>query len=209
MKKLFALIFIPGLIMALIFVVLGDNFESAWSNEQFISKYGKADNAWAYAVALMFSDLLLPIPASGIMSAIGSIYGFNFGLLINFSGSFGSGIFAYFLAKNFGQKASQKLCSPEELNEFKGYFDKYGSYAIICSRLLPILPEVLAITAGLTKMNFKKFTLSLFLGSMAVSILFTTIGVQTKNTPTSGIVLSVVIPLLLWISISRYTKENS
>ncbi|MCM8538008.1 MAG: VTT domain-containing protein, partial [Lentisphaeraceae bacterium] len=133
----------------------------------------------------------------------------NFGLLINFSGSFGSGIFAYFLAKNFGQKASQKLCSPEELNEFKGYFDKYGSYAIICSRLLPILPEVLAITAGLTKMNFKKFTLSLFLGSMAVSILFTTIGVQTKNTPTSGIVLSVVIPLLLWISISRYTKENS
>ncbi|MCM8533894.1 MAG: VTT domain-containing protein [Lentisphaeraceae bacterium] len=209
MKKLFGLIFVPGLIMALIFFVLGDTFESALSGEQFIKKYGQTDRAWAYAVGLMFSDLLLPIPASGIMSAIGSIYGFTLGFLINFLGSFGSGLFAYFIARKFGKKASEKVCSPHDLEEFKSYFDKYGSYAIIISRLLPILPEVLAITAGLTKMDFKKFTLSLFLGTTAVSILFTTIGVKNKSAPTVGILLSVVIPLLLWISISKYHKKRT
>ena len=172
MKKLVGIVFIPGLLMALIFITLGDSFEAAYSRNQFTQNYNP-QNAWLMAIALMVSDLLLPIPASGIMSAVGSIYGLFTGFIINFSGTFLSGILAYGLARTFGEKGIKLICSQKEVTQYKDFFDKWGGMAIISSRLFPILPEVMALAAGLNKMKFSKFSTALFLGSLAVSSLYT------------------------------------
>ena len=167
MKKLASFIFIPGLIMALVFVVCGDSFEASFSQESFQKSHQNTSNAWLIAIGLMISDLFLPIPASGIMAAIGVIYGFQLGFIINFAGTMSSGLVAYALARLLGKKGISKICSPQEVEDYKEFFDRWGGLAIIASRFLPILPEVLSVAAGFSSMNCKKFSLALTLGSLA------------------------------------------
>ena len=63
--------------MAIVFILLGDAFEAALSPDKFLKEYGTNNWIWLIAIGLMVSDLLLPIPASGIMSSIASLYGFK------------------------------------------------------------------------------------------------------------------------------------
>jgi uncharacterized membrane protein YdjX (TVP38/TMEM64 family) len=207
-KKLLALVLIPGIIMAGLFVLWGDQFEAALNQDAFIKEYGQSSDAWLIALGLMISDLFLPIPASGIMAAIGNIYGIGIGLLINFFAFFGAGMLAYIIARAFSSKGAQWLCSAEELETYKAFFDKWGGHSIIISRLFPILPEVTSLLAGFSKMNFKSYTTSLFLGTLPVCAFYTWLGHSTKEEPFWGIIAAVSLPLILWFIFNRYIKLN-
>jgi uncharacterized membrane protein YdjX (TVP38/TMEM64 family) len=207
LKKLFALIFIPGLIMAGIFFALGDSFDAALNQQAFQDKFNSS-NAWLAALGLLIADLLLPIPASGIMAAIGSLYGLFTGTLINFCGFTSAGLVGYAVARLLGQKTATWLCSEEELSRFKNLFDQWGGTAVILSRAFPILPEVLALLAGFNRMNFYKFTTSLILGCFPVSLLYTWLGVYSKNSPAWGIAVAVTLPLLLWLVLNKVYKKS-
>ena len=207
MKKLLALSFGPGAVMALLFVFSGDYFEEILKADEFNRQFNSS-SAWLVAIALMISDLFLPIPASAIMSAIGSKYGLVTAFFINTGGLLMAGLTAYFLAKTFSRKGSHFICSDQELNEYSDFFNKWGGLAIIISRALPILPEVTSLMAGFTKMNFKKYFSSLFLGSAAVSLLYSWIGSSSAEEPFWGIAIAVAIPLVLWIPVNKLIHKN-
>ncbi len=206
MKKLLALVLIPGIIMAGLFILWGDQFEASLNQQAFVKEYGQSSNAWLVAFSLMISDLFLPVPASGIMAAIGSIYGLGIGLMINFIAFFGAGMLAYLLARVFSSKGARWICSEEELETYKIFFDKWGGHAIIISRLFPILPEVTSLLAGFSKMNFKSYSSSLFLGTLPVCVFYTWLGHSTKEEPFWGIIAAVSLPLILWIFFNKYIK---
>ena len=207
MKKLLAISFIPGAVMALLFAFSGDYFEEVLKADEFNRKFDHS-NAWLVAIGLMLSDLFLPIPASAIMSAIGSKYGLINAFFINTGGLLMAGLTAYFLAKFFSNKRARFICSEQELDEYSHFFNKWGGLAIIASRALPILPEVTSLMAGFTKMNFKKYFSSLLLGSAAVSLLYSWIGSSSENEPLWGIAIAVAIPLILWIPASKLIQDK-
>ena len=207
MKKILGLVFIPGLIMAVVFVLWGDSFESSLNQQAFVDKYDPAE-AWLVAIGLILSDLFLPIPASGIMAAIGSIYGIGLGFTINFCSFLSAGLIAYGLARVFSHKGARWICSDEELENYKGFFDRWGGHSIIISRLFPILPEVTSLLAGFSKMNFKKYVISLIFGTLPVSFLYTWLGHASKEEPFWGILISVFTPLIIWFLLSNKISFN-
>ena len=204
MKKLLALTLVPGIIMAAVFIAFGESFEASLSQQAFLEQHRNNSDAWLIASGMLIGDLILPVPASGIMAAIGNIYGITTGFIINFCAFTGSSLLAYLLALLFSRSGSKWLCSKEEMNRYREWFDSWGGHAVIVSRLFPILPEVTALTAGFTRMNFKKYVIALTAGSAPVCFLYTWLGYSTREEPFWGIIIAVSIPLILFVLMNKY-----
>lgn len=191
--------------MALLFVFWGDYFEELLKADSFNSNF-KYSQAWFIALCLMISDLFLPIPASAIMTAVGTKYGLFTGFAINFLGLLFSGLTAYGVARLLNRKNISFICSQSEIEEYGQFFNKYGGFSIIISRALPILPEVTSLMAGFVKMNFKQYAISLTLGSAGVSLFYTWLGHTSSQEPLWGIAVAVCLPLILWLIVQKTLK---
>ena len=206
MKKLLALIIVPGLLIAVSFALWGDFFEALFNQREFIETYRDSPYAWIVGISLLAGDLFLPIPASAVMSAMGSLYGIFWGTVISFCGSTAAGFIAYFLARFLGECKLNKICSKEELQQYEKLFNKWGAQAVIIARAFPILPKVITLLAGFSRMSFRKFALALTAGTLPVSLFFSWLGHISADAPLWGIFAAVLIPLILWGLFSERLK---
>ncbi len=181
------------------FVLIGDWFETVFSQEECVEWFSRTRPvAWLAAVGLLVSDLLLPVPATGVMAALGAVYGVWLGAAVGAAGSLSAGLLGYSLARLVGTRGVRRIASDEEIERFRWLFDRWGGAAIIVSRVLPILPEVMAVLAGLAPMTFRRFLLALLLGTIPTAFLFAWIGAASAERPWYGVLAAVLIPLLLW-----------
>ncbi|MEA3367453.1 MAG: hypothetical protein U9R68_04995, partial [Planctomycetota bacterium] len=67
--------------------------------------------AWAVAIGLLVADLFLPVPATGVMAALGSVYGPVLGALVGAVGSAMAGLLGYGLARVGGQPVARRPAS--------------------------------------------------------------------------------------------------
>ena len=56
------------------------------------------------------------------------------------------------------------------------WFERYGEATVFFTRLLPIIRTFISLPAGIARMNFKKFVIYTFLGSLPWSILLVYVG---------------------------------
>lgn len=58
------------------------------------------------------------------------------------------------------------LISPRDADRADAFFARYGAPAIFLTRLMPIVRTFISLPAGITRMNFPKFLVYTFLGSL-------------------------------------------
>ena len=165
--------------------------------------------AWAMSILLLLSDLLLPLPATVIMSATGYLYGPVIGSIINIAGSFGSGSLAYWICRSFGESTTRKILGDRDFEKGKRIAERSGGWVIVLSRWLPVLPEVVACMAGLTRMEATRFHLALLSGTLPMAVIYTLIGVSGNAHPILAIVLSAILPPLIWVAASAAIRRLS
>lgn len=204
LKVLGVAVVLAGLFL-LGFELWGERLETLFSQEACVRWFeGMRPWAWAVAVGLLVADLVLPIPATGVMAALGSVYGVAVGTLVSAAGSSAAGLAGYGLARLAGERAARWLADEEERARFKAFFDRWGGWAVIVSRALPILPEVVAVVAGLAGMRLRRFLASLLLGTVATSLLFAWLGNASREQPWWGMLVAVIVPLLVWPVFLRF-----
>lgn len=202
-------IFIGALLLALLFAggfaLWGERFELLFSQQACAAWFAQVKpHAWLIGIGLLVGDLVLPIPATGVMAALGSVYGLWAGALISVLGSTLAGFTGYGLARFAGRRISRHLAGQEELNRFTLLFNQWGGAAIIVSRVMPILPEVMVVLAGIARMNPVNFSIALLLGTVPTSFLFTWMGQAAGRQPAWGIGAAVLVPLLIWPVFLRF-----
>ena len=89
-------------------------------------------------------------------------------------GTVGS-IITYLIGAKGGRPLVDKYADKLRLNKSHidmsyRYFNKYGEKIAFYSRLLPIIRTFISLPAGISKMNFKKFVLYTFIGSLIWSV---------------------------------------
>lgn len=128
------------------------------------------------AIMMAIESACIPLPSEIIMPFAGYLVTKGQFTLLGaaIAGSIGSvvgSVLAYWVGIYGGRKFIEKygkyiLLSHHDLNLADNFFNKYGSSAIFFSRMLPVVRTFISLPAGIAKMNFTKFVIYTFLGSL-------------------------------------------
>jgi uncharacterized membrane protein YdjX (TVP38/TMEM64 family) len=160
-------------------------------------------------MGLLVADLFLPIPATGVMSAAGYIYGPVLGGLLSVTGSFASGMLAYWLCRSFGRRAAERLAGAAGLAQNESLFRRGGPWLVALSRWLPVFPEVIACLAGLARMKLRTFTVALLCGTLPMGFTYAAVGALFSTEPAWAMGLSVALPVLLWLIFRPFLARHT
>ncbi len=136
-------------------------------------------------IFMTLESLNIPIPSEVVMTFSGFLVSFgklNFYLvvIIGTLGNLLGSVLSYYigtLGEEFLEKYGKYLfVSKSDLNTAHLWFLKYGDITILVSRFLPVFRTFISFPAGIARMNFKKFILYTFIGSLIWSIVLTYIG---------------------------------
>lgn len=131
---------------------------------------------WGIILAMAIESACIPLPSEIIMPFSGYLVSTGrFGLWgVSFAGAFGclvGSIVAYWVGVWGGRPFLSRygkyiLISHRDLGTADRWFSKYGDWAIFFSRLLPVIRTFISLPAGIARMNFIKFMIYTFLGSL-------------------------------------------
>lgn len=192
---LVALVLIP-------FFIWGDALMALFSADgavEWLQQFGLW--GWMVGLALLLSDLLLPIPATLVMAALGFMYGWLLGGAMSAFGSFLAGALGYELCRGMGLKAARWILGEKDLQKAQRINRRIGGWLVALSRWLPVFPEVIACMAGLTRMPRLLFYGALACGSLPLGFTYAVIGYAGQENPTIALLLSALLPPLLWLLI--------
>ncbi len=149
---------------------------------------------WGIILAMAIESACIPLPSEIIMpfggymvvtKVFASRHGDMLALFyVGLAGAFGcvlGSVAAYWAGVWGGRPFLEKfgryiLISRHDLDVADRWFTRYGDAAIFISRLLPVVRTFISLPAGIARMNFKRFVLYTFLGSVPWCWLLAIIG---------------------------------
>jgi uncharacterized membrane protein YdjX (TVP38/TMEM64 family) len=154
--------------------------------------------AWAIGIALIWADLVLPVPQTVVIAALGIIYGTVLGGLLGSVGLISGGLLGYVLMLTSARRMVKRFVGPRSLDTMEILLERAGAWAIVLTRGLPYsIPEALVLLAGLAGMPLGKFTVALAVGSVPTAFAFAAIGAGWADQPILALVVSYILPILL------------
>jgi uncharacterized membrane protein YdjX (TVP38/TMEM64 family) len=154
--------------------------------------------AWAVGIVLIWADLVLPVPQTVVITALGIIYGTVLGGLLGSFGLITGGLLGYLLARTAARGILRRFTGPKSLKRMESLFERAGAWAIVLTRSLPYsIPEATVFLAGAAGMRIGKFTAALTIGSVPTAFVFAAIGAGWADEPVVALAVSYVLPIVL------------
>lgn len=145
-----------------------------WADVDFLQAFGRPAAALA-GVSLLCADILIPVPASLVMIAMGKLFGVAGGALLSVAG----GLFATFMGHWIGRRTPALLpvfFREKDLSGARRFFDRWGIWAIGISRPVPLLAETLSVAAGLAGVGRARMLAFSLLGLLPPALLYAAAG---------------------------------
>jgi len=165
-------------------------------------------------VAMVLESSILPIPSEAILVTAG-LLGID-PITVGFAGGLGSTVGAglgYYIGKG-GRRVFHKygryiLVSERSISNAEAWFKRWGGWAILISRLLPIIPfKIFSIAAGLLGMNYRIFLILTLVGSIPRCLVLAWIGSVAVKASYDILWVSGLLILLIAV-IYRITRGSS
>lgn len=154
--------------------------------------------AWALGIALIWADVVLPVPQTAVIAALGIIYGTLLGALLGSLGLITGGLLGYLLMLTSARRYVQRFVGSQSLHKLERLFDQGGAWAIVLTRSLPYsVPEAMVFLAGLAGMPTGRFVAALTIGSVPTAFVFAAIGAGWAHEPILALTVSYVLPIFL------------
>jgi uncharacterized membrane protein YdjX (TVP38/TMEM64 family) len=162
--------------------------------------------AWAAGMGMLVADLVLPLPGTIVMSALGFVYGSWLGGLFAFTGQMLASTVGYGCGRLCGEGFVRRWLGDEDFERGRKLFGNGGGWIVAFSRTLPILPEVVSCMAGISRMPFGSFLMASVCGNLTMAFIFSFIGAAGKDAPWWAIAASLVVPGVLWLAAVRWNR---
>ncbi len=215
MKRV-ALIVIAMVVVLSILFVVGE--QRGWMEESLIERRitevrdsagGRAGVAGA-VIGLLVVDILLPIPSSIVMVLSGKFLGSIPGGAAAFIGAMLAAAIGFYACRFGGQRVFLRLVGTEDTARLSDWFERYGVYAIIVSRPIPMLTEILSCLAGMSKMSAKTFFGAAVLGTLPICFVYSFCGSRGSVTDMRpAVAVALLIPAIGWLIARRIKSPQS
>ena len=196
--KLFLRIFIFFLITYLFFDLI---FNLSTLSDSFVKNLPANFSTVLIIILLLVSDILFPIPASIVTVTSGMLFGGLLGGIIALIGSLAGSVINFQMSRTLGRVKVKNWMKDIEYNNLSKIIHKYGVYAIILTRMIPLVMESANSVAGISNMKFKKFIALNIVGFVPIIFFYSYAGALYKAQPQNiFIILTVgfVVPLIFW-----------
>lgn len=194
-------------IVALLFLVIGlplifrDQFMAA-SDAVLAAADERPIAAAAFIIAALTLDLFLPVPNGVTNTLAGAAFGFPVGTLVIWLGLMGASLAGYAVGRWAARPLAKRWLGADDVEKAQALAERAGPIALILSRPVPVLAEVMAIAAGVSAMAFARFALVMALANLGVAMLFAAIGAAAIEQASTELLMlgAVGLPLLFWLS---------
>ena len=187
--------------------------------EPSLANYGDIALDWAGSNKLLISfivilalaaDVILPVPNGLTNTFAGMSLGWTISSFVVWIGLNLGATIAYFLGRFAGRPIAKKIISNEAFKEAEASLKDFNIIGLIISRPIPGFAELIAITAGLSKVSFKIFLLIVGIANIGVAIIFSGIGAAAiENDSISLIFFGVaILPAALYFIYIKFYKNE-
>ena len=164
-----------ALALILIPFALYEEAITAWARNYVESDRPKTAVALMIA-ALLASDILLPVPSSLIATASGYLLGLIPGAAVTWAGMTLGALLGYGLGRKPARAFTRRFVGDAELARASAAQAKWGDWAVVACRSVPVLAEASVVFAGVAGMPLPRFLLLSGLSNLAIAVVYAMVG---------------------------------
>lgn len=180
------------------FLIWGDQLAILWLEDPTTGELAAGREIfWAIAIGMLVVDIFIPIPTTSVIAALGIVYGPILGGAIGVVGTMSAAILGWAIGRFLGRPIAVKLVG-EAMGGGERTFARYGGWIVALSRWAPVLPEVVSVVAGVSRMPFRPFVLAAACGVIPFCAAFALVGHLGAGEPVWTLVVSAILPFALW-----------
>lgn len=169
------LLSVIALALILVPFFLYEEAVTAWARD-FVES-GRSKTAIAFVIgALLASDVLLPVPSSLVATASGYLLGLVPGAAVTWAGMSLGCLVGYALGAKPARGLTRRFVGDAELVRASMAHERWGDWAVIVCRSVPVLAEASVVFAGVAGMPFARFLLLTGLANLAIGLVYAAVG---------------------------------
>ena len=204
MRRLLSLALFSSIIVVMIFLMFGQDEARVIQN---LVQQGQKGRYVALSFVMLAADVILPVPSSLVMIANGKILGLAGGAMLSFLAGMVSSYIGFLLGRFAGSRVNVFFSEPERRAGDR-LFEQFGAFAIIVSKCLPILSEVLSFVSGNTSISLNRFLRYSIIGHVIISIMYAAVGAYANEAGNTQLISATIIAGVLvtgWL-VQRFIK---
>jgi membrane protein DedA with SNARE-associated domain len=159
--------------------------------------------------ALLASDVFLPIPSSVVAAGAGVALGFWRATAVIWLGMTLACVIGY--AFGFGTAgAAERFVGPGGMARARGLWERFGDYAIVFCRPVPVLAEASVIFAGIARRPFGHFLSMSAWSNLGVAMGYAAIGAFSMRVESFLLAFagSLLVPGLAMLASRRWLRTS-
>jgi uncharacterized membrane protein YdjX (TVP38/TMEM64 family) len=141
--------------------------------------------AWApivSALLMILQALVAPLPAFVLSFANGLAFGTFWGGMLSLASASLAAVVSFWIARLLGRGPVEALVGRTHLGAADRWFLRWGAYAILAARLVPVVSfDIISYAAGLTRMGFWQFMLATVVGMAPATFIYSYLGGQAPQ----------------------------
>jgi uncharacterized membrane protein YdjX (TVP38/TMEM64 family) len=152
-------------------------------------------------VGALAADVFLPVPNGLINTLAGSLLGWMLGSFVIWIGLTIGCAVGYAAGRFAALPLARGMLGEHDLNAAREVSRRLGASVLVVTRTVPMLAEVVTISAGITGYPFARFVAITGLANIGVAVVFAGIGSAASELQSSllAFVGAVALPLIAWV----------
>lgn len=169
--------------------------------------------AWAPVIStflMVLQAVAAPLPAFVITFANGLAFGAFWGGLLSLFGATIAAAVSFWISRALGRGPVAALVGGTSLESADRWFARYGAYAVLVARLVPVISfDVISFAAGLTRMGFTGFLAATAAGMAPATFIYAYLGGHSPQYVEALLaVFALVIALALIAALVRRRRSR-
>ncbi len=134
------------------------------------------------ALLMILQALVAPLPSFVLSFANGLAFGTFWGGMLSLASASLAAAVGFCIARFLGRGPVEALVGRAHLGAADRWFLRWGAYAILAARLVPVVSfDIVSYAAGLTRMGFWRFMLATVIGMAPATFIYAYLGEQAPQ----------------------------
>lgn len=196
LNKPIFLLFLVLLGLILPFLFFADSIEALW--QSWLNPPPSRSSLALLTAAVLSSDILLPVPSSGVSTFAGAELGIWLATLASWTGMMIGALLGYALARVFGPGIARRFSSAEDLEKIEQMSRQHGAWMLALLRPIPVFAEASVLVFGAMGLPIRQFLFPVALSNLAIALVYSTFGAMAADEEwlSLAIGLSLVVPVV-------------